>query len=978
MASYSYAFGLLSLALGAGLQAAGSPVQGNSSESPYPYTTVANDPTATRIYQLENGLTVYLSANQDEPRIQTFVAVRAGSKNDPAETTGLAHYLEHMLFKGTDQYGTQNWKLEVTELARISDLYEQHRQATDPAEKARIYAEIDQVSAEAAKLAIPNEYDKMVRAMGAKGTNAWTSLEQTVYTNDIPSAELERWCKLESDRFQKLVLRLFHTELEAVFEEFNMSQDRDGSKAWKAMMASLFPDHPYGTQTTIGEGEHLKNPSLINIQNYFERYYVPSNMAICLAGDLDPDQTIALIDQYFGKWEPRDLMPWNVPPIEPLQGVTRSEVFGLESESVMIGYRMPPASAIDAAMGRIVNGLLYNGQAGLMDLNLIQRQKVLDAGSFLYSLHDYSAHIFSGKPREGQSLEEVEALLLEQIERLRRGDYPEWMLQAVINNEMLQLTRRFETNRGRATAFVDAFTLGMSWEDYLNQYNYMRRVRRKMVQEFVSKHYGSHYTVVYKRQGEDQNVYKVEKPPITPINANRDETSYYVQQFMDMEVERESPVFVDFKKSIKDGKLSSKLPFSSISNNTNNLFQLYYILDMGKDHDLLTALAVEYLPYLGTDTSSAEGVAQALFRLGMELSVSASRDRVYVSLSGLDENLEAGVKQLEYLLSKVQPDGQALSDLVDGILKERANNKTNKSVILGQALMDYARYGENSPFRHRLSEAELRNLDPAELTRRLSELTQYEHRIFYYGPREHDQVAALLDKLHTVPEKRKPLPEPKKFVEQPTEQNRVYFVHYDMVQAQVMMLSKGRKLDQKIMPMADLFNNYFGAGLSSIVFQEIRETRALAYSAYAAMTTPQQPDESHYLRAFVSTQADKMPEAISAMYVLLQNMPEAVQQFESSRESVLKRIETDRITKQNLFWNRETNLRRGIDYDFRKTTYKEVSTAGLDELNRFFRSEVAGKPFSYLIMGDRNLLNMGVMMGLGEFRELSLEELFGY
>jgi predicted Zn-dependent peptidase len=261
--------------------------ENEESSGGYAYTSVPDDPSGTRVYTLDNGLTVYLSRNTDEPRIQTYVAVRAGSKMDPPETTGLAHYLEHMLFKGTDRIGTMDWKAERQKLEQISKLYEQHRNESDPEKKVAIYQEIDRVSAEAAKLAIPNEYDKMLSAMGAKGTNAWTSKEQTVYTNDIPSNELERWADLESLRFETLVLRLFHTELEAVYEEFNMNQDRDSRKVWDGLFGLLYPDHTYGSQNTIGKGEHLKNPSMINIQNYFERYYVPSNMAVCLSGDLD-------------------------------------------------------------------------------------------------------------------------------------------------------------------------------------------------------------------------------------------------------------------------------------------------------------------------------------------------------------------------------------------------------------------------------------------------------------------------------------------------------------------------------------------------------------------------------------------------------------------------------------------------------------------------------------------------------------------
>ena len=184
----------------------------------YQHETDENDPLNTIIYTLDNGLKVYMSINQDEPRIQTNIAVNTGSKQDPSDATGLAHYLEHMLFKGTSKIGTVDWEKESKELKKISDLYEERRGVTVEDERKEIYHQIDSISSVAATYAVANEYDKMISSLGAKGTNAYTSLERTVYINDIPSNELEKWLLIESERFGELVLRLFHTELETVYE----------------------------------------------------------------------------------------------------------------------------------------------------------------------------------------------------------------------------------------------------------------------------------------------------------------------------------------------------------------------------------------------------------------------------------------------------------------------------------------------------------------------------------------------------------------------------------------------------------------------------------------------------------------------------------------------------------------------------------------------------------------------------------------
>ncbi|MFY7862151.1 MAG: insulinase family protein, partial [Chitinophagales bacterium] len=303
--------------------------------------TPMKDILNTKVHTLPNGLKVYMSINKVEPKIQTYIAVKAGSKFDPKETTGLAHYLEHLMFKGTPNLGTKDWEKERVMLDQISDLYEKHKAEKDPEKKKEIYKEIDRVSYEASKLAVPNEYDKIVTSLGAQGTNAYTSNDQTVYQNSIPSNEIEKWMKLESERFQHLTMRLFHTELEAVYEEYNISQDNDARWAYANLLKALYPTHPYGTQTTIGEGEHLKNPSHVNIRNYFEKYYVPNNVAICLSGDFDELKTLALVEKYFGGWKKKDVAPFEMPELPVIDKPLSIENFGSQEEFVYVGFRTP-------------------------------------------------------------------------------------------------------------------------------------------------------------------------------------------------------------------------------------------------------------------------------------------------------------------------------------------------------------------------------------------------------------------------------------------------------------------------------------------------------------------------------------------------------------------------------------------------------------------------------------------------------------
>ena len=434
----------------------------------YKFKTVDGDMMKTRIYTLDNGLKVYLSVNAEKPRIQTYIAVRTGSKNDPAETTGLAHYLEHLMFKGTKQFGTNNPAAEKPLLDEIEQRYEAYRKLTDPEARKKAYHEIDSVSQVAAQYFIPNEYDKLMAAIGAQGTNAFTSNDVTCYVEDIPSNEIENWAKIQSDRFQNMVIRGFHTELEAVYEEYNIYLTDDNDKVWNAIGKKLTPTHPYGTQTTIGTQEHLKNPSITNIKNYFNKWYVPNNVAICMAGDFDPDKTIAIIDKYFGGWKPgADVRQPVFPAQRRLTAPSDTTIIGKQAEQVWVAWLANKASDLQCDTLDVIGDMLNNGRAGIFDLNLNQTMKVQGAGAGMQDQQDYSSFVLMGQPKPNQSLKEVRELMLAEIENLKKGNFSDDLLPSVVNNKKLNYQRAMENNRWRTNQFMNAFINGTSWERYI-------------------------------------------------------------------------------------------------------------------------------------------------------------------------------------------------------------------------------------------------------------------------------------------------------------------------------------------------------------------------------------------------------------------------------------------------------------------------------------------------------------------------------
>jgi len=942
------------------------------------YETIENDPTNTRIYTLDNGLKVYLSVNDEAPRVNTAIAVRAGSKNDPSDATGLAHYLEHMLFKGTDSYGTSDFEKEEPLLLQIDSLYEVYRSKTDENERKELYAQIDSISQIASKYAIANEYDKMVSEMGAKGTNAYTSQERTVYINDIPTNQLDKWITLEAERFRSPQMRLFHTELEAVYEEKNRSLDNDFAKAWFATLRNLFPNHQYGQQTTIGTIDHLKNPSITKIKEYFNNYYVPNNMAICLAGDFDPDQVIESIKDKFGKLESSDVPEFQVTEEKDITEVVTAEEVGPDAEFMYMAYRFEGVDTEESELIQMCDMILANSTAGLIDLNLNQQQKVLNASSFTYVLSDYSTHMMNGSPKEGQSLEEVKDLLLSQIDSLKAGAFPDWLPEAAIYDLKKSQIRSFDNNGGRTNAMVNAFIQKRNWEDEIGSIEALKKYTKEDIVKFANENYNDNYVVVYKRTGKDESVKEVVKPEITPIDVNRENSSDYLNELTAMETKNIEPKFLDYSTDINESSLDNGITVRSVKNENNDLFTLYYVFDMGKNHNIKLDHALDYLPFLGTDKYSPAEVQQEFYKIGCDFNVSASNDRAYVVLNGLTENFEAGVKLFEHVLGNAKAEDQALNNMVDDMLKTRKDDKLSKGNILWGGMYDFAKYGSESPFKNILSEDDLRSMDATELTDIIHNMSSYEHRILYFGPMEEKDLVSSLNNLHQTPEELSAIPAGTKFSELENSGTNVYVVDYDMKQAEIVMMSKKGLYDSKSVAAAAIYNEYFGGGMGSIVFQEMRESKALAYSVYSTYQSPGDSAKSHYVMAYIGTQADKLKEAMAGMTDLLNNMPESEKSFELAKKAALEKIRTERITKASKLWNYETALKRNVDHDLREDIYKAVPNMTMADLKAFHEEYIKNGEYNIMVIGKKSGLDIAALEEYGAVTDLNLEELFGY
>ncbi len=951
----------------------------SASAKDYKYTTVAGDAMQTRIYTFDNGLKVYLSVNKEKPRIQTYIAVRTGSKNDPAETTGLAHYLEHLMFKGTTKFGTNNPEAEKPLLDDITKRYEEYRQIKDPALRKQKYHEIDSVSQLAAKYFIPNEYDKLMATIGAEGTNAFTSYDVTCYTEDIPSNEIENWAKIQSDRFQNMVIRGFHTELEAVYEEYNIGLSNDMNKCFDALMAKAFPNHPYGTQTVIGTQEHLKNPSIVNIENYFKKWYVPNNVAICMAGDFDPDKTIALLDQYFGGWKKGDDVRQPVfPKSAPLTAPVDTTVIGQQAEMLLMAWPAEKASSLQCDTLYVIGDILSNGKAGLIDLDLNQAMKVQEAQAGLESLQDYSGFLFIGVPKQGQDLKEVRQLLLDEIGKLKRGEFSDDLLSSVINNKKLNFFRSLDNNRFRVSRFMNAFINGTEWEQEVKEIDRMSRITKEQIVAFANRFFTDGYITVFKTQGVDSLQKKIDKPAITAIPTNRDQVSQFVKDIQNTKVDPIQPVFLDFKKDLTVSKTKNGLPLLYKQNTADGLFNLSFRYEFGHEDDNRYDIAADYLNYLGTDKLSATEVKQQFYKLACNMNVGVNGDNINISLSGLSENMPQALALLEDVLTNAKADEESYKQYVDLILKNREDAKKDQNNCFDY-LYHYAVYGPHNVRRDDMTAQQLREANPKMFTDLMKNISGYEHTVLYYGPISEKEFSDVMSKYHKTGKKLLPAPQGQPFEMQQTPSNEIWIAPYDAKNIYMRMFNnEGRAWNPENQGTISLFNEYYGGGMNGIVFQELREARGLAYNAYAYYYRPSRKGETENFFTHIITQNDKMMDCVKQFHEILNNMPQSEAAFQIAKDAVIKQIASQRTTKFSVLNAYLMAKRLGLDYDLNEKTYKALPSLHLQNIVDFEKQNMANKPYRYIILGDEKELDIKALEQIAPIRRLTLEEVFGY
>jgi predicted Zn-dependent peptidase len=932
---------------------------------------IDGDEMGVTIHRLSNGMTVYISTDRQTPRVSAWVAVRAGSRHDPADSTGLAHYLEHMLFKGTGKLGTTDIDAERPHLERIEKLYADLRQATKDDERSKILAEIDAETQSSAKYAVPNELDTLYSKLGVQGVNAFTSNDQTVYVADVPSNRFDAWSRVEAERYSDPQFRLFFTEIETVYEEKNRSMDSPGRRVGELMSRSLYPEHQYGTQPTLGHIDHLKNPAYGDMVAFFERWYVPNNMAIVLAGDIDAATALPVLEKTFGA----TLVPKRLeqPEAGAIQALDGRKVYELEAEggnTVTLAWHTVEENHPDQTALEVMDWLVDNSESGILNVELLLTQKVPSAGSYPRHYNEAGHWATWATARDDQTLDQVEALLVGVVNKLKAGDFTQADIDAVVTNAEIREKYRLESNGSRVSTMTDAFITRQSWADAVGALDRMRAVTRDDVIRVANKYLDGDFVVVRRKKGEYEPP-EIDKPTITPIDIDSSRKSAFAVAVQAMDSPDLEPEWVVEGEHFTRTKLPAGEMISS-RNTRNDLFSVRYRFETGRRDAKLLCHALNVLERAGTKDLPAAELKRTLYSMGTSISTGCGLDWTNLYVSGLDRHFGESIDLLESWLRTAAFDANTVDSLVANVVSRRKDRMEEPSFV-GGALRAYALRAHDSSYLLQVSNRDLERSEPAALRPLLSGLLDHEHTTVYYGPRSAAEAAKIVARgsNHAKLAARPPV------IYRKAEGTTVYFADKKVSQAAIRIWFPSAPLDNESRAISELYGEYIGGGMGALIFQEIREARSLAYSASGWHSIGTRSKDQSILTGSMATQNDKAIEAITTMLELLQNVPADETRFATAIEAIDRSYRATRVNPRYvggwvLYWDEI-----GVTSDPRPERWKTIRGLDLAALSEFAKAVSSGKVV-ISVLGDAAHLDMAALNKVGKVETKTIADLVNY
>ena len=934
--------------------------------------------------KLSNGLTVWLNEDHSQPKVFGAVVVKAGAKDCP--DTGIAHYFEHIMFKGTDSIGTVNYPAEKVYLDSIASQYELLAQTRDEVERKSIQRNINRLSILAGEYAIPNEFDRMIAEFGGTGLNAGTSYDYTYYYNTFSPQYMRQWLTLNSHRLIHPVYRLFQGELETVYEEKNRSADNILMGALEHGISELFKGTPY-EYPIIGSTENLKNPRMSEMEAFYKKYYVAGNMGLILCGDFSIREVMDLLEPTFGRL-PQGTVDRSFTSAPPLHGQRTVELkvpLPLVKISAL-AFRAPTDVEADAPALDLATKLLANeGETGLID-SLANSHKIMGGIVERASLNGIGALILASIPNlPFGSKKKAEQMCWEQVEKLKRGEFSEHELDVLKMETQREESMALESIEGRANMMVDVFAQGRSWSDYLQQVESIRALTKKDIVDVANRYFTDDYVHFVKKFG----MYKkdiIEKPGFDPVRPkNVDAESDYAHRLREMPAEERAVRILDFQKDATilpivvpaTTAAQPKARLFATQNPVNDIFTLTLMYHKGTLSDPTLSAVAAFAGQLGTDSLSLQQLKKALQAQGATYEIGATKNFFLVNLTGFDRNLESSLRLLAHFMSNAKADEKARKEMVSSLKAEqKAIWKSNGDVAA--AIMEKIEFGQQSEYLTQLTVKELRAMKGEELLSRFREVQQYACDVIYSGQLPAEEVAQAVARC---------LPLDKATQENPltvrtlqTYQEPMVYV-YDMPSARQTIIRTYQGLRPYATPEEQsrllLTARYFGGGMSSLMFQEIREFRSMAYSTGASGSLSVWPDRRPAcFTTYVGTQADKTMQALAVVDTLLTDMPMRQRNLEVAKKELISSISNGFPDFRTIGITIANRLYEGKTEDPSGKYVSTLPSLSANDVADFFQKEIKTAPRVTVVVGNKKKMNLQQLSRYGRVVELKPNDFF--
>jgi predicted Zn-dependent peptidase len=929
--------------------------------------------------KLSNGMTVWLNEDHSQPKVFGAVVVKAGAKDCP--NTGIAHYFEHIMFKGTDRIGTIDYQAEKPWLDSISAQYDLLSQTKEEAERTRIQKHINELSLKAADYMIPNEFNRLISKYGGSGLNAGTSYDLTFYFNSFLPQYMEQWCWLNSERLITPVYRGFQGELENVYEEKNRSSDEMTGNLLETVFGHVFKTQPYA-YPVIGSTENLKNPRLSDMEAFHKKYYIASNMCLILCGDITADSTLtATLEQTFGRVQTGPVPERGFSPMPDIKAGEKYEVklpiplFGIEA----MVYKAPTEFESDATALDIVNKLLFNGKAGLLD-SLKNEHKVMLAAAFNVGLDDAAGSAVILVPKLFGKMKTAEERVKEQMQNIMNGNFSDEQLEAIKRELVMEAQQQLETIDKRAQLLVMIYPKGKTWQDVLDKIEGIKNVTKADVIAAAKKYYDANYITLSKKYGtpDKETIKQPDYQPISP--KNMDAKSDFAQQLEQMPVKEVAIRTIDFEKDITTKKLSDHTTLYYKENPINDIFTFTLRYKDGSLHTPKLDVLASYISQLGTDSLKKQQLEQAWQRLGTTMEVVPGDVAFSINLTGPDAQLEPSLQLLAHFLHSAKGDDDALDEAKDADKVDRKSFGKQKDDVLKPALHRIL-YGNKSSYLTQLSKKEIKALKSDELLSLFHELQQYDCELFYCGRKSVEEVAMASQQTLPLDQCQRPMAdtfrpvqqynEPTVFFYDVAKSRQNYVISYDVINAQP-------TVEQRV--KMKLWSEYFGGGMSSVLFQNVREFRSLAYTTQGLSITTslvQHPNEAQGFITATGTQADKTLEAIATIDSLLRQMPMKEENLEAARQSVLSDIQNDYPTFRTMTKYVANQLRDGYTTDPNADLARILPNITTDDVVKFHQQHIGNNQNRvWIIIGNKKLTDLKALARYGKVVELKKEDVY--